>query len=376
MLSQRKTKEMNNINLITVIITLSAIVFSGCNKDESGDSLPDNITVGISDAISFPASISNKSAYLGVDPLTGEDIYMHLRNLIYIGELSADLVQDMMISLKKHNINYATTFSYVSIYDGKNKNVVVKTNVSINDTTWDYCLTVSDEELGTALQLFWNTSPLEVIAILQPKAFDFSTTRNPNAMIKVEYSENDPYYDKIMIVSVTKTDSTSRQYMKNLKLFAGKNDDIISLYGNSTHPYMALLNENHINGRSFCFQARNNIPEDIAIARIALPTVLQTDMTNIWVDFSVDQVLSDEIDIVYPNVEQSILTDIKIIYLANATGPAYFTGEQGFVSNAGDIPDDEGFTQDFMNMTGLTPWVPSEINQMTITFSTDSTVVN
>lgn len=367
---------MKNIKVITVIITLSAIVFSGCNKDESGDSLPDNITVGISDAISFPVSSSKKSAYLGIDPLTGEDIYMHLRNIIYIGELSADLVQDMMISLKKHNINSATTFSYESIYDGKNKNVVVKENVSINDTTWDYCLTVSDEELGTALQLFWNTSPLEVIAILQPKAFDFSTTRNPNAMIKIEYSENDPYYDKIMIVSVTKTDSTSRQYMKNLKLFAGKNDDIISLYGNSTHPYMALLNENHINGRCFCFQARNNIPGDIAIARIALPTVLQTDMSNIWVDFSVDQVLSDEIDIVYPNVDQTTLTQIKVVFLTNAIGPAYFTGEQGFVSNAGDIPDDEGFTQDFMNMTGLTPWAPFEINQMAITFSTDSTVVN
>ena len=376
MFSERNCKEMKNIKVITVIITLSAIVFSGCNKDESGDSLPDNITVGISDAISFPASISNKSAYLGVDPLTGEDIYMHLRNIIYIGELSADLVQDMMISLKKHNINYATAFSYESIYDGKNKNVVVKENVSINDTTWNYCLTVSDEELGIALQLFWNTNPLEVIAILQPRTFDFSTTRNPNAMIKIEYSENDPDYDKTMIVSVTKLDSTSRQYMSNLKFFAGKNGDIISLYGNSTHPYMALLNKNHNNGRAFCFQARNDVSNDIAIARIALPTILQTDMTNIWVDFSVDQVLSDEIDIVYPNVDPSILTNIKNIFLANATGPAYFTGEQGFVSNAGNIPDDDGFTQDFMNMTGLTPWAPSLINQLTITFSTDSTVVN
>ena len=99
-------------------------------------------------------------------------------------------------------------------------------------------------------------------------------------------------------------------------------------------------------------------------------------MSNIWVDLSVDQVLSDEIDIVYPNVDQATLTSIKNIFLANATGPAYFTGEQGFVSNAGNIPDDEGFTQDFMNMTGLSPWAPFEINQMTITFSTDSTVVN
>jgi len=367
---------MKTINIIGVIVTLSALVFSGCSKDESGDSLPDNITIGISDAISFPVSGSGKSANLGIDPLTGEEIYMHLRNIIYLGELSADLVQDMMISLKKHNIKYATTFSYESIYDGKNKNVVVKENVSVNDTTWNFCLTVSDEELGTAFQLFWNTSPLEVIAILQPKAFDFSVTRNPNAMIKIEYSENDPYYDKIMIVSVIKIDSTSRQYMSNIKFFAGKNGDNISLYGNSTHPYMALLNENHNNGRCFCFQARNDILYDIAIARIALPTILQTDMTNIWDDFSVDKVLSDEIDIVYPNVDQSTLTNIKDIFLANAIGPAYFSGEQGFVSNASNVPDDEGFTQDFMNMTGLTPWVPFEISQMTITFSTDSTMVN
>ena len=376
MLSEPKTKEMKTIKIIGVIVTLSALVFSGCSKDDSGDSLPDNITIGISDAISFPVSGSGKSANLGIDPLTGEEIYMHLGNIIYLGELSADLVQDMMISLKKHNIKYATTFSYVSIYDEKNKNVVVKENVSVNDTTWNYCLTVSDEELGTAFQLFWNTSPLEVIAILQPKAFDFSVTRNPNAMIKIEYSENDPDYEKTMIVSVTKMDSTSRQYMSNLKFFAGKNSDVISLYGTAIHPHMALINNNHTNGRAFCFQAKNDILNDIAIARIALPTILQTDMSNIWDDFSVDKVLSDEIDIVYANVEQSTLTTIKNIYLANAIGPAYFTGEQGFVSNAGDIPDDEGFTQDFMNLTGLTPWAPSEISQMTITFSTDSTVVN
>jgi len=239
-----------------------------------------------------------------------------------------------------------------------------------------FCLTVSDEELGTALQLFWNTNPLEIIAILQPGAFDFSTIRNPNAMIKIEYSENDPDYDKTMIVSITKMDSTSRQYMSNLKFFAGKNGDIISLYGNSTHPYMALLNDNHNNGRCFCFRARNDVPNDIAIARIALPTILQTDMSNIWVDFSVDKVLTEEIDIVYANVDQAVLTHIKNLFLDKAIGPAYFTGDQGFVSNASDVPDDEGFTQVFMNMTGLTPWSPSEINQMTLTFSTDSTVIN
>ncbi|MBE9509545.1 MAG: hypothetical protein IMY71_01600 [Bacteroidetes bacterium] len=299
-----------------------------------------------------------------------------MKNIIYLGELSADLVQDMMINLKKYNINYSITFSYKSSYDGKNKDVVVKENVSINDTTWDFCLTVSDEELGTALQLFCNTNPLEVIAILQPRAFDFISTRNLNAMIKIEYSENDPDYNKTMIVSITRMDSTSRQYMSNLKFFAGKNSDIISLYGNSIHPHMALLNENHNSGRCFCFQARNNVPRDIAIARIALPTILQTDMSNIWVDFSVDKVLTEEIDIVYANVNQSTLTGIKELFLANAIGPAYFTGEQGFVSNAGNIPDDEGFTQDFMDMTGLSPWAPSEINQMTIIFSTDSTVIN
>ena len=179
-----------------------------------------------------------------------------------------------------------------------------------------------------------------------------------------------------MIVSVTKMDSTSRQYMSNIKFFAGKNGDNISLYGNSAHPYMALLNNNHNNGRCFCFQARNDVLNDIAIARIALPTILQTDITNIWTDFSVDRVLSDEIDIVYPNVDQSTLTTIKKIYLANAIGPAYFTGEQGFVSNGTNIPDDDGFTTEFMNMTGLIPWAPFEINQMTITFLTDSTVVN
>ncbi len=65
---------MKNIIVITAIFTLSAMVFSGCGKNESGDSLPDNITIGISDAISYPVSGSSKSANLGVDPLTGEGV--------------------------------------------------------------------------------------------------------------------------------------------------------------------------------------------------------------------------------------------------------------------------------------------------------------
>ncbi len=65
---------------------------------------------------------------------------------------------------------------------------MVKENVSVNDTTWNFCLTVSDEELGTAFQLFWNTSPLEVIAILQPKAFDFSVDKVLSEEIDIVYA--------------------------------------------------------------------------------------------------------------------------------------------------------------------------------------------
>lgn len=368
---------MQNIKLITAIITISAIVLIGCGKDEPGDSLPDIITVNLSEAISYPVSQSSKSAHLGIDPLTGEEIYTHLRSFIYIGKLSASLVEDMMIRLKKHNISYATSFSYESNYDGKNKNVVVKENVTINDSiTWDFCLTVTDEELGTAFQLFWNRNPVKASALLQPKAFDYTADRNPNSMIKIEYNENDPDYEKTMIVSITRLDSTSRNYMSKLKFFAGKNGDIISMYGNSIHPYMALIDENHENGRCFCFKAKNDVSNDIAIARIALPTILQTDMSNIWVDFGVYKVLSDEIDIVYSDVDQTTLDKIKKVFLEYATGPAYFTGEQGFVSNEDDIPDDEGFTQEFTDMPGLVPWSPSEINQMSLSFSTDSTIVN
>lgn len=368
---------MQNIKLITTIITISALVLIGCGKDEPGDSLPDNITVSLSDAIRSPVSSSGKSAYLGIDPLTGEEIYTHLRNFIYIGELSAGLVEDMMISLKKHNISYATSFSYESNYDGKNKNVVVKENVTISDSiTWNFCLTVTDEELGTAFQLFWNTNPLKASALLQPKAFDYTADRNPNSMIRIEYDETNNDYEKTMTVSITRLDSTSGNYMSKLKFFAGKNGDIISMYGNSIHPYMALINENHENGRCFCFQAKNDVSNDIATARIALPTVQQTDMSNIWTDFSVYKVLSDEIDIVYSDVDQTILDQIKTVFLEYATGPAYFTGKQGFVSNEDDIPDDEGFTQEFLDMQGLVPWSPSEINQMSLSFSTDSTIVN
>lgn len=212
-----------------VIITVAAILFYSCSKDDSGDTLPDNIIVELSDAINFPASGTKKSSPKGIEPLTGEKIYKHLGNFIYLGELSANLVQDMMLSLKRHNIQFATSFSFVSDYDGKEKNVIVKENISINDSiTWDFVLTLSDAEMGTAFQLFWNTNPLKATAILQPLAFDFTANRNPNSMMKIEYNENDPVYDKTMIVSITGIDSTSIQSMQKLKFFAGKSGDIVS----------------------------------------------------------------------------------------------------------------------------------------------------
>ena len=83
-------------------------------------------------------------------------------------------------------------------------------------------------------------------------------------------------------------------------------------------------------------------------------------------EYSIFNVLEDEmmaVGITNPDLIEFILQ--------NAHAPAYFVGEEGFAGSGDDIPEHPGFTSEFINLAGLSPFVPNEIKNLKIDFLVD-----
>ena len=237
---------------------------------------------------------------------------------------------------------------------------------SFENETWDYEMVITDETEGKAVAVFWNMTPRRVVAFLYRKAFDFTSLFMRNALIRVDYSENHSLFDRTMLVQIIGMDSTSVNYMSKLKMFAGQTGDVVHFYGNTIHPHAYIVDPNHAGGRAWCFKGKNDVEQDIAVARCALPVIdmSNTEMPNLWTDYTMDQVLETEITDAYVDVTPTTLET----YIENARGAAYFIGRQGFVGNDTNIPDHPGFTVAFIDLTGLDPWAPFDVYTMTIIF--------
>ena len=356
---------MKNTAYVLISLLLTGLFCTSCQKNKGGDIVPDNFGINLSDAISIP-DLDKKALILNDTIASGKDLYQHLRTLIFVGEYSSELINESLWSIKDYIIDRAMSFSYISDRDNRTKNVVVREQVSFENETWDYEMTITDEIEGKAFLLYWNMNPLKVIAFLQPKAMNFQSLVLRRAIIRVNYNDSDPIFDKTMLVMVTGIDSTSVNFMKKLKMFAGQKGDVVHIYGNTIHPYAYLVDPNYIGGRAWTFRAKNNTKLDIAVAKVALPPISLTndEMPPIWDEYSMDKILEEEIVTVYNDATPSIIEN----YVYTARGVAYFVGPPGFVSNGTDIPQVPGFTPEFIDMTGLEPWAPVDVNNLTIGF--------
>lgn len=341
------------------------------------DLLPENFRVEI------PASISNAAYAEGGrlsgrtkdDVLQGNDIYEHLGTFIAIGDGAAEIVEEIIIGLRKHRIDRVISLSFTSDDDNRVKNLVVESNVEFEGKLWEYQLTVTDAESegnadgGKAMQVFWNKErPIMGISIIKP--YNIDRAENPeagDAIIRIDYSEvSSKGYDaemEVFISGLPLANPLDDPYsLSTLHMFAGKKGDVVDVYGNSNHPNAILFAGN--TGFNWVFVASGSDPKEIGVAEVGLPpsTLDESDRNILLNDYSIKNVFTNEINTVWPDLDDDLLAT----YLQNTAGPGYFSEKEGFIS--GGVSPGTEWDVLASRLENLSPYNPYETSNLIITF--------
>lgn len=391
-----KTDLMKTRNFLIGMMTAVAVLFfTSCEntlmdqKNNDSGILPERFKVDI------PSSLSNadlKSTMLkstAIDTINGNHIYAYLNVFIAVGEGAADMVEAIMWHIRAYKIENVISLSYTSQDDQRVKNLDVISDVEFQGRTWEYQLTITDAESegnpdgGIGLQIMWNKSPIEGIAIFKP--YNINRNKhdgNPDAMARIEYSEKSTgEYDSYMIVELAGypfANSAPQNFaMESMKMFVGKKGNIIDVKGNSNHPN-ALFNmydTNH-SGFDWAFVASGQKNENIAVAEVGIPysTADLSTRTEILGDNSIKKVLTREMTnfvvaayakagiTLQPDEISAYLTP----YLKNADAPGYFSNH-GFVQ--GGVAPNDNYTVLESRIKELVPYNPKDINNLQIDFN-------
>ncbi len=381
--------------LIGMMTAVSVLFFTSCEntlmdqKNNDSGILPERFKVDIPSSLSNADLKSTSLKSTAMDTLNGNHIYAYLNVFIAVGDGAAGMVQAIMWHLRAYKIENVISLSYTSQEDNRVKNLDVISNVDFQGRTWEYQLTVTDAESegntdgGIGLQIFWNKSPIEGIAIFKPYNIDRNKHEgNPNAMASIEYSENSTnQYDSYMIVELAGfpfVNSAPQDFaMESMKMFVGKKGNIIDVIGNSNHPNARFnIYDTDHSGFDWAFVASGKKNEDIAVAEVGLPSSnadLST-RTAILEDNSIKKVLTNEMTnfvvAAYANAGITLQPDEIAAYLTpylkNADAPGYFSNH-GFVQ--GGVAPNNNYTDLESRISELVPYNPKDINNLQIDFN-------
>lgn len=347
------------IYFLSMVFSFS--IFWSCEEttEDTVEMFPTKFRVDIPEALS---SASVKKS--GNESISGNDVYGLLPVFIFVGDQSGQMVEDIFTMIRRYRLSQAMEFSFVSDEDNRTKTVKIVENQTFENQTWEFMMTIMDGE-EYAMKVLWNLSPVKGIAILQPSAINHLEDGDSQARIRIDYSEAETGVDQQMVVYITGLPTNEEDKMDKLKMKANRNGDIIEVYGNANIPGMALIDSSHQGGYSWCFVARSNEVSNIAVAQIAMPVVSHPTVDQIFDTYSMYNVFLQEINVMYPGLPQNFIDE----FLVNTTSPGYFVGGQGFISCGTDIPaTPAGFTAEFIDLSGLSPYVPSDVNNMVIDF--------
>jgi len=366
-------------SILAVMVMMLAISFQSCEQDDLDSMnqpesiLPESFSVEIPSSIS--SNITVKSSQ--VDTLRGNDIYEHLRNFIHVGEFGAELTEDVIKMIARNNLSRPLELTYISDDDNRTKHLKIAENPSFEGDTWQFGLTVTDVDAssnagnnGIALQVFWNNSPVKGIAMINP--YNINRTPEEEYMytnFRIDYSEaGESGYERQMIVAITGFPMPSPLVepfaLSKMKMFVGRNDDIVSIYGNSEHPNAKFFTNE--TGFNWAFVAAASRSNNVSVAEVGLPPMNldATDRNTLLNMYSAQNVLSNQITSIWPGIDQEILN----AYLYNTSAPAYFNA-QGFVQG-GEAPSNI-YSPLEDNIKNLAPYNPSHILGLEINFVTE-----
>ena len=370
------------IKSIYAVLLAAVVVLASCESNdefqqEPGSILPENFGVDVPSALSYENGTANGRYGYGSrvkeDTVNGNDIYGNLGTFIWVGDHAAEIVRDLMVGISVYRINKPMSLTFESDDDGRAKNLVVVENSDFDGETWEYQLTITDadsegnDDGGKALQVFWNRNPIKGIAVLN--LYNLNRDEHPDAqdaIFRIDYSEDGSQgYEAHMIVSIAglplENPLDDPWSIGSLKMFAGKNGDVIDVYGNSDHPNAVFLSGNV--GFNWAFVASGNENEDIGAAEVGLPSNnLDTSSREVILkDNSIKNVITNEIKSVWPSLPQEILD----AYLFNTEAPGFFDSE-GFIQ--GGTSPGADFDELAARLEDLSPYNPKEIRDLSISF--------
>ena len=369
---------MKKIRLTSIALFLMTSIFYFACEPQSDVPTPETSILPERFGIDIPNSLSSEygasnGRTAAIDTLKGNEIYRHLNVFINVGEGAAEIVGEIIRGIGIYQINKPMSLSFESDEDGRTKNLVVKENPTFDGENWEFVLTITDasseSELdgGNGLQIFWNRYPIKGIAILKPYNINRSESYEfEDAMFRVDYSEAGEHgYEGHMIVSIVDlpvADPLDEPYsMSTLKMFVGKEGDIIDVYGNSNHPNATFFAGN--SGFNWAFVASGSESMDIGVAEVGLPpSNLDEPGRESLLDYhSIKNVFTRDIYNVWPNIDQSSVD----AYLFNTGAPGYFA-DHGFISG-GESPG-EAYNDLEFRLSLLSPYNPKEITNLEIVF--------
>ncbi len=340
--------------------------------------LPAKITIDL------PESISSSNIKSAEDTINGNRIYAYMRYFIYTAEASAQFIEDVLKQLSFVSLKPGEIFSYTG-QDGRIKIVELSEYQNFEKHLWRYKLTLKDEQIevdsqnGTALEFYWNPQPKECLAIIKPATLDYNLTNKwQEGRIKLYYSQNPiktSGYEEIMTVEISNKPLFRPRFgMRNMKMFVGRTNERVDLYGNSDLPEAWLLIPRSRPGIDWAFVASADYQNKLAVAEVGLPpNYLNTNSRNALLKtYSIYNVLRNEYYHWYlQNHGQPPDTSVMDNYLQNAKAPGFFNNN-GFVQG-GDEPGEE-YEPLVEAIEKLKPYKPKEVLELQILFSTELSI--
>ncbi|MEN8119058.1 MAG: hypothetical protein ABFS35_01870 [Bacteroidota bacterium] len=370
---------MKKLSFILTIVV--AVFFASCQKDSA--EIMDNNILPETFSVEIPQSLSSSTLKLlkngEEDGLNGNIIYEHLRVFIHVGDEAAKIVEEVIIAIRLYGLSEPMSFSYEGDDDGRTKNVVIIADSEYEGTLWNYQMTVTDadsegnDDGGVGMQIFWNTGTIMGIAIMKPFNIDRNTEALfAQAMFRIDYSEaGENAYEQEMTVyisGITLPDASLEPYaMETLKMTAGRNGNVVEVFGNSNHPNATLFTVS--TGFNWAFVAAGQLETDLGVAEVGLPPsdLNSNDREVILGRYSIKNVFTNEIIDTYPGIDPALLG----LYLQNTDAPGYFDAN-GFVQ--GGIAPSTDYIPFSAAIENLVPFSPLAISNLSLEFKANASV--
>ena len=379
-------KKFKNVSLKSPLLAvLFVLAFVACETTPEvapqSDILPEHFGVDI------PSSLSNNTLPGGRisngrtstngraadNAVEGGEVYEHLGVFIHVGESAAEIVEDIITDIRIYQINEAMSFSFESDEDNRVKNVDIVKGAEFEGEPYEYKLTLADAESttnvdgGKGLQIFWNRSPIKGVAIIKPYNIDrLHYADAGEAIFRIDYNSlGNANYDATMMVSIANLPLEEPEVdvysMRGLKMFVGKRNSKIDVFGNSDHPNAQFFTDD--SGFNWAFVASGDELSNLGVAEVGLPPSLLDESSRavLLEDYSIKNVFTNQITEVWPGIDQELLDE----YLRNTEGPGYFNAD-GFVGG-GAAPSEEWDALD-QRIQVLSPFNPKTVAELVVEF--------